>query len=198
LAEKIQFDGVNYRLIDTAGVRETKDQIESQGVERSLSRVKNAFFRILLINPFETDDQSFHDLLKYDYDMIFFTHADLEGFEENRQSFTDRFCQVASGQKLNILSLDQSFIDNILKLHINKKYLDITSASPILLDRHKSLILQLNTAIQSYRELAQNESDIAIIGSELNTLGHCISELIGIISPDQVLDSIFSNFCIGK
>ncbi len=198
LAEKIQFDGVNYRLIDTAGVRETNDQIESQGVERSLSRVKNAFFRILLINPFETDDLSFNDLLKFEYDLIFFTHSDLDGFEEKKKHFVDRFCQVASGQKLNILNLDQKFIDNILKLHINKKYLELTSASPILLDRHKSLILQLNTAIHSYHNLAQSESDIAIVGHELNTLGHCISELIGIISPDQVLDSIFSNFCIGK
>lgn len=198
LAEKIQLEGVNYRLIDTAGVRETKDVIESQGVARSLSRVKNAFFRILLINPFESDDESFADLLKYEYDLIFFTHADLDGFEEKRSQFTERFCQVASGQKLNILSLDDKFLSNLLKVHVNKKYLDITSASPILLDRHKSLILQLQSAIQSYQELAQNESDIAIIGSELNTLGHCISELIGIISPDQVLDSIFSNFCIGK
>ncbi len=198
LAEKIQFDGVNYRLIDTAGVRETKDQIESQGVARSLSRLKNAFFRILLINPFETDDEAFAELLKFDYDLIYFSHSDVAGFEEKKTLFVDRFCRVASGQNLNILSLDEKFIHNILKLHINKKYLSLTSGNPILLDRHKSLILQLETAIRSYQDLAENESDIAIIGSELNTLGHCISELIGIISPDQVLDSIFSNFCIGK
>ena len=198
LAEKIQLEGVNYRLIDTAGVRETKDQIESQGVERSLARVKNAFFRILLINPFESDDEAFNDLLKFPYDMIFFTHSDLPNFEAHKKKFTERFTQVASGQNLNILSLDFSFLDNVLKLHINKKYLDLTASNPILLDRHKSLILQLNSAITSYQSLAKTESDIAIIGSELNTLGHCISELIGIISPDQILDSIFSNFCIGK
>lgn len=198
LAEKIQLEGVNYRLIDTAGVRETKDQIESQGVSRSIARVKNAFFRILLINPFETDDSAFDELLKFEYDLIFFTHADILGFEEKKKAFVDRFPQVASGQKLNILSLDESFIDKLLKLHINNKYRDFTSHNPILLDRHKSLILQLNSAITAYQLLAQNETDIAIIGSELNTLGHCISELIGIISPDQVLNSIFSNFCIGK
>jgi tRNA modification GTPase len=46
--------------------------------------------------------------------------------------------------------------------------------------------------------LSKNEPDIAILSSELNTLVHCISELVGIVSPDQVLSSIFSNFCIGK
>ena len=49
-----------------------------------------------------------------------------------------------------------------------------------------------------YEKVLKNSQDMAIISSELNTVGHCISELIGIVSPDDVLHNIFNNFCIGK
>ena len=89
-------------------------------------------------------------------------------------------------------------LESLITFGVNNKYLDITKNKPILLDRHKSLILEMKKNLDSYVNTASYEEDVAILSYELNTLGHCISELIGIISPDQVLDSIFSNFCIGK
>ena len=49
-----------------------------------------------------------------------------------------------------------------------------------------------------YQNILATESDIAILSHELNALGHCLQELLGIVSPDEVLDHIFANFCIGK
>jgi tRNA modification GTPase len=54
------------------------------------------------------------------------------------------------------------------------------------------------TIAQAYQNTLQNQSDMAILSHELNTLGHCLQELLGIVSPDEVLDHIFANFCIGK
>jgi tRNA modification GTPase len=81
---------------------------------------------------------------------------------------------------------------------INNKYLEAVSCKPILLERHKHLILKASHVLAEYQEVTRIETDVAILSQELNTLGHCISELVGIISPDQILNSIFSNFCIGK
>ena len=49
-----------------------------------------------------------------------------------------------------------------------------------------------------FGDLTENVFDMAVISSELNGLGNSISELVGIVSPDDVLNDIFSNFCIGK
>jgi tRNA modification GTPase len=79
-----------------------------------------------------------------------------------------------------------------------QKYSDILSVQPIVLDRHKEVLFNLHDLFIEYSKLLKSESDISIISSELTSIGNCISELIGIVSPNDVLHNIFDNFCIGK
>ena len=74
----------------------------------------------------------------------------------------------------------------------------ILEREPVLVDRHKTVINEIYLNLCNYKDLSAEIDDISIISSELNTIGHCISELIGIVSPDDVLHNIFDNFCIGK
>jgi tRNA modification GTPase len=92
----------------------------------------------------------------------------------------------------------QTNFENELFAFVNNKYLLLTRNKPILLDRHKLLILEVNTQLEKYVKLSCYERDVAILSHELNILATCLSELLGIVSPDQILNSIFSNFCIGK
>jgi tRNA modification GTPase len=196
LSETIVIEKVKYRLIDTAGVRESFDLVESEGIRRTKKKMHDSFFSILLINPMEMVD-GFDELMKHSFDAVFFTHADCPGFQEAKQDVVSRWPSLGPIGAINLLSLQRSWENDIFSL-VNNKYLLYVSNQPILLDRHKALILEAKNALDYYVDLATYETDVAILSSELNTLGHCISELIGIISPDQVLNSIFSNFCIGK
>jgi tRNA modification GTPase len=196
ITELIDIEGVKYKLIDTAGIREGKDVIESEGIKRSLEKAKHSFFTILLINPFETSHE-FFELEKVSYDVAYFTHSDKAGFNAACEIFKKHHPTFGSIGALNTKKLTQNDESEIFNL-LNKKYLLVTEGKPILLDRHKGLILQALKISKDYFYLSANETDAAILSYELNTLGHCLSELIGIISPDQVLNSIFSNFCIGK
>jgi len=196
ISELIEIEGVKYKLIDTAGIREGKDDIESEGIKRSLEKAKHSFFTILLINPFETSHE-FFELEKVSYDVAFFTHSDKAGFNAACEIFKKHHPAFGSIGALNTKNLTQWQEVDVFNL-VNKKYLLTTQDKPILLDRHKGLILQAFNLATAYRILSSHETDVAILSHELNTLGHCLSELIGIISPDQVLNSIFSNFCIGK
>jgi tRNA modification GTPase len=196
LSESLVIEGVKYKLIDTAGIREASDLIESEGIKRTKKKLNQGFFRILLINPLEMVE-GFSQLLENSFDVIFFTHADASGFVEARQEVIDTFPQLGPMGALNLQSLPTNWEADLYR-SVNKKYLDVTSGKPLLLDRHKQLILQTSQVLMNYQTLALQEADVAILSHELNALGHCISELIGIVSPDQILNSIFNNFCIGK
>jgi tRNA modification GTPase len=195
LTEILQIAGVKYKLIDTAGIREAKDSIESEGIKRSHKKIKESFFSVLLINPFELS--GVEELLRNKFDVIYLTHSDLANFEAARDQCLKILPKIGSMGAISLIGRDQSWQDSFQQT-VNKKYLEAVSRQPMLLDRHKSLISQALTLLNNYCLLAQNENDVAILSSELNSMGHCISELIGIVSPDQILNSIFTNFCIGK
>lgn len=196
LTETILIEGVKYKLIDTAGIRESLDLIEAEGIKRTKKKLRESFYSILLINPFEIVE-GFEELLNNSFDLILFTHKDMPGFEVAQGELIATYPQLGSIGAIDLKSLPQAWEKSLLEL-INKKYLSEISSKPILLDRHKHLILQANQVLTSYQALTAHESDVAILSQELNAMGHCISELIGIVSPDQILNSIFSNFCIGK
>jgi tRNA modification GTPase len=187
---------LKYKLIDTAGIRDSNDQIESEGIRRTRQKLTHSFFSILLINPFEIIE-GFDELMKSMYDLMLFTHADLPGFDDKRQKLAEKYPVLGPIGTVSLGDFSADWEDHIFSL-VNKKYLKEAATQPILLERHKSLILRTNQVLSRYRLLSRDETDVAILSHELNALGHCISELVGIVSPDQILNSIFSNFCIGK
>ena len=196
LSENIVIEGVKYRLIDTAGIREATDLIEAEGIKRTKKKMQHSFFSILLINPFEMRDE-FLELAKLHFDAVYFTHKDLPNFSIAQKKVLDEFPQFGPMGAIDLLH-SQTKLEKELFSQINNKYLQETLNKPILLYRHKHLISQINSQLLLYVNLSTYESDVAILSHELNILASCLSELLGIISPDQILNSIFSNFCIGK
>jgi tRNA modification GTPase len=196
LSESVVIEGVKYKLIDTAGIREATDLIEAEGIKRTKKKMQQSFFSILLINPLEMREE-FSELAKLHFDAVFFTHKDLAGFDKAHKKVIDQYPQFGPIEPVDLLH-EEAIFEQALNRSINKKYLDATKDKPILLDRHKLLISQVSKQLENYVKLSTYETDVAIISHELNTLAALLSELLGIVSPDQILNSIFSNFCIGK
>lgn len=214
ISEDISINNNPFRLIDTAGIRSSDDIIEAEGIKRSLSILDKAFFKILIVNAASFNKDFYAQFDNTVFDLIIFSHAD----EPHFQSFfklnginilssvgpiepTDfgpiepvlKYCF-----KTDILNLNSSSID-FIESKINHKYLKVLDFDPILIERHNKTIKKIYEKFIAYEALAKNQDeDISIIASELNIVGHCISELIGIVSPDNVLHNIFDNFCIGK
>jgi tRNA modification GTPase len=196
LTENISISGVVYKLVDTAGVRESSDIIEVEGIRRAQKKIAESFYSILLINPFEVHE-NLSQLLKQNFDLTLFTHCDLPGFLEAKSELIRLNPTLGPMGAVNLHNPSIDFEPELVN-KISLKYDQLVAGKPILLTRHKDLILQGKKALDAYEMRAKHESDVAILSSELNTLGHCISELIGIVSPELVLNSIFANFCIGK
>lgn len=196
LSEILSIENVRYKLIDTAGIRDASDVIEAEGIRRTKQKMQHAFFSVLLINPLEMREE-FSELMQLKFDFMIFTHADGIGFEAAKNQLLQQYPQLGSIGAVSLKSQPEVLEQQLVDL-INNKYLSITFNKPILLDRHKLLINDVSLALKQYENLSSYEHDVAILSHELNTLATCLSELIGIVSPDQILNSIFSNFCIGK
>jgi tRNA modification GTPase len=195
LSESFSFKGVTYRLVDTAGIRDAEDVIEREGIALGLKQLSHAFFRCLLINPVETDSNSLKSLLQQDFDGFYLTHADHPDFLPALHKLELELGVVLSGHpQLNLLSLT----DLIILDDLNKKYLELSHRAPILHDRHVHIISTAYEKSAMYNQILRTEGDLAILSHELNSLGHCLEDLLGIVSPDEVLDHLFANFCIGK
>ena len=225
ISEDYRIKDVFFSLIDTAGIRKTSDKVEKFGVERSIDKVIKAFYKVLVINPLDYDENNLKTYLSYSPDCIVFTHED-----KIQDSYIDLFKKIIGPiepvQKsgpiganktsgpiepniqngpigadscflISTFNPSDNFFSNINDL-VYIKYESIINNQPIVLDRHKEILFSLSDQFEEYSKLLKSESDISIISSELTSLGNCISELIGIVSPNDVLHNIFDNFCIGK
>lgn len=225
VSENIFIDGTNYNLIDTAGVRESNDPIEQIGISRAMLKVEKSFYKILLINPLEFNLNALDALSSHHFDLIIFTHASSENFTQklttlNLCSVTSDFAFYAdfltgSIGPLNSLgpmgpqikfdagSIGPDFfkggsIEPLVKKFISSKFTSFSSKSPILLERHRDCINKIYSQSTSFDNNIKSLADVAIVSSEINLIGNSLSELIGIVTADDVLNSIFANFCIGK
>ncbi len=215
VSEVISIDGTNYKLIDTAGIRESSDVIEKIGIERALVILKRSFFKILVINPFETSAEYLTKFSGIDFDLLIVSHWDKVDFQEKLSEIDLTNFRSIYSLKANFLSgsieplrnnggpIEPALnmngpIEPLLKRLVADRFNLLTSNNPILIDRHRRSIDRVYNKSVLFSSNIEEMVDVAILSSEVNILGNDLAELIGIISPDDVLNSIFSNFCIGK
>ena len=91
-----------------------------------------------------------------------------------------------------------SEMERIIHHIVKTKFQCLVDSDPIIIDRHKSLVLEIDGFAKSMEKMIYAEQDIAIIANEVQIIGNSVAKLVGIVTPDQVLNNIFSNFCIGK
>ena len=325
ISEVIHIDGTNFKLVDTAGIRESSDVIENIGIDRAMSILGRSFFKILIVNPFESNPEYLAKFNDINFDILILSHSDKKDFLEvasnlDLSQITTKIVTIANfdtihGGSIGPISitgpmgplmdhgpiepplknigpiepllknigpiepllekngpiepllknispmknekevrLDKVLISNskfssehknlsgpiepldkstknvqvgpvgnkfkefgpigpsyneildgptgpiepAIKAEIQKKFDISTSNNPILLERHRGVINKIYNKTIEFSCNINDLSDVAILSSEVNILGHSLVELVGIVSPDDVLNSIFENFCIGK
>lgn len=218
ITEYIDIEGDSFKLIDTAGLRFTSDHIEEEGIRRATSMLSDSFYKILVVDINEYKNFSFSFEQNLEFDLLVLNHADTVSLTSIPQDLS-AFLPLC--KKLIILSVEKDLIyfsgsmgavdvgsigafsksgpigPEFIEL-IKAKFLELKSLDPIIVDRHRDLIDIISASYDTFFCNINELSDMAIISAECDILGRKISELIGIVSPDDVLNNLFSNFCIGK
>ncbi len=195
--------GVEYRFIDTAGIRETEDKIENLGIERTWQKVDNASIILLLIAATDDEKENIEALQKLQ-DHIKGTDKMLllvVNKTDKKEVHLERF-QSLIGEE-NCIEISAKYgknIDLIIeKLHSH--YLNMQQGnSDIIVSniRHYELLKKAETATERIQNGLKDGIPTDFISQDIREALHHLGSITGAISTDDILGSIFQNFCIGK
>lgn len=192
----LSLSGIKLNLIDTAGIRETDDIVEKIGVDKSIEMIDKADLVIFVFNNNEQISNEEIELLeniKNVKKIVFINKSDLESKLDIELL---KEYKVVNGNTIDPNGLDElkNTIIKMFKLDElkNKNYNFLSNAREISLVT--SSLNSINEAIKSVEEEVPLEMIAADIKESYDTLG----EIIGATYKDELLDELFSNFCLGK
>ncbi len=198
IEEVLNIDGILFRLIDTAGIRESRDVIEVIGVEKSLEKMKSAD---LVLYLFDVDELSASELeaallLVHEHNrqvLAVGNKVDKLGVELVRQKF--------AGDDVLYLSAKEGYNMDVLKSRLTEKVLQgvvQTESTVVTNARHFEALQQVATALGEILNGMNSQVPGDLLSLDIRRCLHYLGEITGEITNEDRLDYIFSKFCIGK
>ena len=188
----LNIDGYPVIMSDTAGIREAKDEIEKRGIKLALKKAEKADLNIVVIEP---KSGYFTGVLKglinSDKTILVINKSDLgtEQIEEELKNFKPIYISIKKEKNINKLIGE---IRNRLK----NKFIS-TEDTIITRDRHRQHIKQCIHHLESF-ETKKSESDFDKAAEDLRLATRHLGMIVGKVDIEEILGSIFSEFCIGK
>ena len=207
IEETLHIAGVTFRFIDTAGIRDTKDQIEAIGVEKAKEKIKKAQIVLYLYNEKEnTTDEVIHFVTEnYHKEAKFILlHNKIEDLQEVTTPFDNEilasipeeyiFSQLRISAKENI-NIDE--LKKILSLYV--KNLSPSAGNTIITNiRHYEALNNALQALEKVEEGMQIHLSGDLLAIDIRETLYHLGSITGAVSNDELLGNIFSRFCIGK
>ncbi len=192
----ITLDGIKLNLIDTAGIRKTNDVVEKIGVDKSREKAENADLIILVLNNNENILQEDLDLLNINNNVnkiVFINKCDLETVIDEKLLEGH---QVVHGNTIDSYGLDE--LKTKIKEMFNLSKINSSDYNYLSNARQIALVSTSLESIKNALESAQNEVPLEMIAQDISDAYNSLGEIIGATYKDELLDELFSKFCLGK
>ncbi len=197
IEDEITLGGVHFRFIDTAGLRDTQDVIEAIGVQRARDRMEKASLILYLFDLSSTSleeiEQQEKELEKFASTIIKVGNKSDKADTSLLKALEDKgFVLISASQKTNIEELKEKILE---KFHFDKvKQGDVLVTNL----RHYENLKQTYDALTRVLEGMDNGVTGDFLAMDIRQSLHYLGEITGTITTDDLLDNIFSKFCIGK
>ena len=200
LEEYVNVRGVPLRLVDTAGIRDTEDIVEKIGVERSRKALSEADLILFVLNnnePLTEDDQTLFEVIKNEDVIVIINKTDLEqrlDVSELREMIGDMpLIQTSMLKQEGIDELEIQIKDLFFGGEVQNQDMTYVSNS-----RHISLLKQARQSIQDAIDAAESGIPMDMVQIDLTRTLEILGEIIGESASDELIDQLFSQFCLGK
>ena len=196
IEDTVTLDGIQFRFIDTAGLRETEDTIEAIGVEKARTKISDAQILLYVVDPSSMTIPEVNTevkALQHHNPLVLINKSDLYDIDKlhNQTQKLENLDSLLISAETG-LGLDK-LCKRLVQLVMHTNYDTIVSSS-----RHHNELQQTLTAILAVREGLTNDLTGDLLAVDLRTALHHLGMLTGTISSDELLGNIFANFCIGK
>ena len=201
IEDTIDINGVTFRFIDTAGIRQTTDEVEQIGISRTYSTIGKA--RVILwifdTDPTEKDIEEIHEQTKGKSLIVIRNKIDINSSQIEYQSAIHKLndipvIEISAKQGINIDMLEQTIFESANIPELSEQDIIVSSARQYqsLVKAHENLL----------RVLSGLESGLSgdLISEDLRLVLDDLADITGQgrIVPNEVLENIFTHFCVGK
>lgn len=191
ITETINFNGMKFNFIDTAGIRESHDFVEKIGIERSVQSICEADLVLVVLDnskPLEEEDKKLLELTKNSKRILILNKSDLG----KTLNFKDvQFINTSAIKKENIEKIKQAIFDKVIDKKIDASGLILTNIRQITNLKQAQILSK-----ETLQKAGTESTDILafLVKSVWNELG----KITGETEVETVIDEIFSKFCLGK
>ncbi len=187
----LNMDGYPVVISDTAGIRDSRDEIEKKGIKLSLKKAENADLKLVVVDAKSIDLSGFlNDLLKKDAILVI-NKSDL--LNEKLDPEISKFNHVLISLKDN-LNIDK--LISKIKNHLENKFI---SEEDILItrERHRQHLIQCVEHLKNFSD-KNDKKDFDKAAEDLRLATRQLGMIVGKVDVEEILGSIFNDFCIGK
>lgn len=204
IEDTVVIEGVNFRFIDTAGIRDTRDKIESMGIERTYQKIEQASIVLWLLDCTQLSEhmewltERIQKRAEGKKVILVFNKIDKITPEE-REVLQQLFAQY-NGDRIYISAKNRVNTAELEKTLLNAAQLPELNANDVVVSnvRHYEALQKAGEAIARVKDGLESNVSGDFLSQDIRECMHFIGEITGDISNDEILGNIFGKFCIGK
>lgn len=200
IEEMVNINGIPIQLIDTAGIRETEDYVEKIGIEKSKEIAENADLIIAIFDSskeLEKEDINILKMIKNHKSIILLNKVDLEiKITEENELLKNASKNIIKISALNKIGLEE--LENKITELFNLNEINLNDDLIITNIRHKNLITQAIKNVEDARKALDEKMPLDIVTIFIKNIIGSMDEITGEIVSEDIINEIFSKFCLGK
>ena len=188
----IDIHGVTLRLLDTAGIREQAEAVEKEGIARAHLAMQNADCVIHVFDRALSDDDEIQQTLTQPHAITVINKADLLSEDTPPDGDVDSALYISAKTGAGLDALKQKIMQ-VLGLQSMDQQPPFSARL-----RHIEALTRAADAIDMARQQIDSDTPLELSAEECRTAQQCLAEITGEFTPDDLLDYVFREFCIGK
>ena len=200
IEEFVNIEGVPLKLIDTAGIRDAKDEVEKIGIKKSKEIANDADLVIAIFDSSKeltVEDEEILNIIKNKKSIILLNKADLNSvLTENDAKFKEITENVIKISALNGVGLEKLY--NLISKMFSLEEINVDNDVIVTNLRHKNLISKAIENLKKAKNTVQENMPIDIIAIFIKDILEDLGNITGEVVTDDIINEIFSKFCLGK